>query len=550
MGFVQRLVLFLLAGLLARGVLALELARELSAAGAPQLALVRVEQFQPRDFTAPRWAEWEALRLGLLVELGRHREALERARALPADLPQPLLRQCLLAAARAAVAAGRGAEARAYAARLLWQLGPTPEEARAARLLVIESYLAEEQGEAALRAMLRFDQDHAPLERALAARFVEGLLALGMPAQAVNWLARLDETSSLKLLLRLRSGLAAPAEALAQARAALAKGGEAGHWRVVAEATRSLGEPLPALEALERSLDAARAGETAARELWEAYLAAAREAGNRHQLLVGEDANWADFAARRLADSPVLARALFAHLARHGASRAARQGAELQLVLSLHQSGLDRAALRLFAERDPSEMDAQTRHLLGSLAEARNAPALAARLWQGLAAPPAVPAEEWAVRLAAVEWRAGKVEQSAARLRALLGQRRPLPPAAAARARQLLEEMLAVDSSAPAEELLAALLPLAAAEARPILLALARSAEATARYAQAAHYYLRAALAGAAPDALAAQARLAAALNLARAGFREDARAQFEWVLEHSKDAAQRDIARRELSRW
>ncbi|HXF68015.1 MAG TPA: hypothetical protein VNK67_15130, partial [Burkholderiales bacterium] len=84
-----------------------------------------------------------------------------------------------------------------------------------------------------------------------------------------------------------------------------------------------------------------------------------------------------------------------------------------------------------------------------------------------------------------------------------------------------------------------------------ILFALGRSAEAVARHAQAADYYLRAALAAGAPrsDAAALQARLAAALNLARAGYREDARAQFEWVLRHSKDSAQLEIARRALSR-
>src|SRR6476646_6023712 len=106
---------------------ALETARSLAAAGAPQLALSRVEQLQPRDPGTARWAEWEVLRLGLLVELKRNGEALKRAAELPANLPQPALRQCLLVATRAAVAAGRGATARSYAARLLWQLESTAE---------------------------------------------------------------------------------------------------------------------------------------------------------------------------------------------------------------------------------------------------------------------------------------------------------------------------------------------------------------------------------------------------------------------------------------
>jgi hypothetical protein len=151
---------------------ALETARGLAASGAPHLALARVEQLQPREPAAPRWGEWEALRLALLVDLKRNDEALKRAAALPDNLPQPVLRLCLLAAARAAVAAGQGAQARAYTARLLWQLDPAAGEARAARLLVIESYLADAQGEAAFRAMLRYEQDFRPLERDTAERFV------------------------------------------------------------------------------------------------------------------------------------------------------------------------------------------------------------------------------------------------------------------------------------------------------------------------------------------------------------------------------------------
>src|SRR3990170_4575026 len=189
---------------------ALETARELAASGASQLALARVEQLQPRDSGAPSWAEWEVLRMRLLVELKLNDEALKRAAGLPGSMPQAALRQCLLEAGRAALATGQGDAARAYAARLLWQFQATPEEARAARLLVIESHLAERQGETAFRAMLRYQQDYRPLERGVAERFVEALLDLGMGEEAVNWLASLDEASPAKLMLRLKTGLATP----------------------------------------------------------------------------------------------------------------------------------------------------------------------------------------------------------------------------------------------------------------------------------------------------------------------------------------------------
>jgi hypothetical protein len=42
---------------------------------------------------------------------------------------------------------------------------------------------------------------------------------------------------------------------------------------------------------------------------------------------------------------------------------------------------------------------------------------------------------------------------------------------------------------------------------------------------------------------------LAAAMSLARAGYRNDARAQFQWLLKNSKNPAQIEITRRALSR-
>jgi hypothetical protein len=48
-------------------------------------------------------------------------------------------------------------------------------------------------------------------------------------------------------------------------------------------------------------------------------------------------------------------------------------------------------------------------------------------------------------------------------------------------------------------------------------------------------------------DAAATEARLKAGFSLARAGLRDDAKAQFEWLLKNAKDPAQIAIARREL---
>jgi hypothetical protein len=536
---------------------ALETARSLAESGAPHLALARIEQLQPGDPAAPGWAEWEALRLTLLVELKRNGEALKRAQALPPGMPPPALRRSLLAAARAAVAERQGAVARAHAARLLWQLEPLPEEARAARLLVIDSYFADGLGEAAFRAMLRFEQDYRPLERGTAERFVGQLLDGGMAKEAVNWLANLDDASALKLELRLKAGLADADTVIAQARALLAKSGDTGHWRVLAEAAEKLGNATLRVEALERLLHASHASaphrrQALAAALWQAYATEAKAAANRGHLLSGEDTAWYDLATRLLGTSPLEARALFAHVARSDAAGETRRSAQLQLVFSLQSSGLGLAALNLYrdAAGDPGALDTQARFLLGAIAESHDYAALAVRLWRGLAAPPGVGDEEWKVRVAAMQWRSGAADAAMDTMRMLSKQAKPLPDPVAGRALALAREMLDRGRADLAQEMLAALLPLAGpGPAREALFALGQAAETAAQHARAADYFLRSALAAQAPDALALQARLAAAMNLARAGFRDDARAQLQWVLKHSKDAGQVETARRELSR-
>jgi hypothetical protein len=291
-----------------------------------------------------------------------------------------------------------------------------------------------------------------------------------------------------------------------------------------------------------------------ARELWQAYLLEAQATANRGQVLAGDDTAWADLAARRLGAHPHESRALFAWLSRKGKARGTRQGAQLQLAYSLYQVGLDHAALHLFGDDGlaAEAIDPRARYLLGGIAEKRNRPAAAVRFWQGLAAPADAAPGEWEIRLAAMQWRSGAADAAVGTVRVLAKSANPLPVQAVSRAVALAREVLAAGQPAVAEEMLAALLPAAGREhAREMLLALGDSAQSAAQFARAADYFLRAALADGsrATDALALRARLAAAVNLARAGYREDARAQFRWVIGNSKVAAQLELARRELSR-
>ena len=540
---------------------AFEITQRLAAAGAPQLAMARIAQLQPATAAAPRWGDWEQLRCQLLYQLNRHQELAQRVAALPSTVAEKVARACLLQGARAAIAIAQGATARDFLARLIWRQESVADELREARLLVIDSYLVERKPQDAYALMLRYQLDFKPVDRDTAARFVDALLAAGMDKEAVNWLSQLDEASALKLQLRLKAGLIAPASAIAQARAALARSdNSAAWWAVLQQAAVLQKDRTLYVEALENLLQRAsdkfpeRLAALVA-ELWQSYIAAAQDAANQNQLLVGDDANWADYASRRAATSPAVARAVFVYLTQQSKFGDTRRSAQLQLAYSLQSSKLGLTALRLFgdAARFPvGQLDPQARYLLGSMAQENNQPLIAARYWQGLATPPTLDPGEWRVRLAQVLVRAGAADPGAALLRALVAGGKGLPAGIMQRAIATVQELQDAGHATTADELYRALLPLAEAPLRrEILLGRGRIAEANNDFQRAADYLLEAALLidARATDALAINARLAAAANLGRAGLKDDARAQFNWLQKNVRDPEKLELIRRELQK-
>ncbi len=538
-----------------------EITQRVASAGAPQVALMRIDQLQPAAPSAPRWGDWEQLRCALMHELKRHQDLIQRVAALPTDVSAPVLRACLMQGARAAIAIARGGAARDFLARLIWRQELPGDEMRLARLLVIESYLVERKSQNAYMLMLRYDQDYKPIDRDTAARFADALLALGREKEAVNWFSRLDDASPVKLMLRLKTNLITPDAAIAQARAALAKSGAAAsHWLVLQHAAVLQNNRVLRVESLENLLQLAHEREpaqiaAAAGELWQAYVAAAQEIANQNQLLLGDEANWSDFAARRLASSPPTARAFFAALALQSNLRSTREGAQLQLVHALQASGLALAALRLYGDtaRFPvGDLDPQARYLLGVIAAESGQPKVAARYWLGLNTPPTLDADEWRLRLAQALIRADAAAPGAELLRDLIVARNSLPADRQRRAMAAVQELQDAGHLKLAGELYRALIPLAApAERREILFSLGRIAESLNDYQRSADYFLEAALLfdARSPDAFAVNARLQAAASLRRAGLKDDARNQLDWLQKNIRDAEKLEIVRREMQK-
>jgi hypothetical protein len=538
----------------------LETTRRLAQAGAAELALSRADDLQPKDPRAPRWAEWEALRVGLLVRLDRDDEALKRATpAAERELPERVARDLWRDTAQAALKLKRGELARRHYARLLWSGKPEPSEQRQWRLAVIESYLGDRNVDEAYRSMLRFQQDFQPLERTEAVQFVAALLEANRPQDAATWLGQLDSASSLAAILRLRAGLIQPDAAIAQGRALAAKGPDAaGAWRLVQEAAVAQRNRAVEIEALEQRLaltDSRAAGEIAAQTaaLWRAYGEVAQQTANQAHLLTGDDGAWADRASRLAASQPQLARALFGHLAGAAKEPGSRGTAQIQLVSSLVESKLGIAALRLYSDpqRHPvATLDPHVRYVLGGIASQSRQPAVAVSFWSGLATPAAATPDDWRARNIIELLRAGRDDAAMAGARALVEGGRPVPEDVIVRLARAAAEALDAYRPRPAEGLYALVLPRAQAKERAaILLGLGRARELLGEFRAAADAYLVAALAMPETEVGASRAREAAAVNLLRAGLKDDARAQYQWLARNARDAAVRESAARELAR-
>jgi hypothetical protein len=291
----------------------------------------------------------------------------------------------------------------------------------------------------------------------------------------------------------------------------------------------------------------------AARRLWEAYLAAAAGTANNARLLVGDDANWADYAGRKLGSEPAVARAFFAHLSERAQSAAARQNAQLQLLHSYQTDGLELVALRVFDSlfSDVDSLDTQVRYRLGAIAEARRQSKLASRYWQDLPPPPDVEPGVWLLRVSRVRWRGGDENTGADALARYYAGQSQLPPSAIQEGAAYAEELVERGQHVPAQRLLESLLQHAQpAQSRILLFALGRAREYAGQLPLAAEAYLRSALlVDGAQERSAGEARLRAGIALARAGYARDARSQLEWVIDNGKDAALVEAARSKLKK-
>ncbi|MEW6646242.1 MAG: hypothetical protein AB1450_03460 [Pseudomonadota bacterium] len=545
---------------------------DLAAGGAPRLALALLEQQQPAwQDDAAGWMAWERHRVQLLAAGAEWQVLHDRTTQLPADIPADFSRWTQTWRARALVELGQGEAARRLLRPLLWGGNGVPLEVTAWRRLVIQSYRADGRGDDAYAAMLRYRHDYGRGGQEDALLSAQVLLGQGRAADAAEALHGLElrEARPLLLLARLRSGQWEARRVQREARALLQEKDLPLTLRqqaeaVAAEAAQGAADPAAQAIALEQVFSRIRQVpldrelfKLTADALWDAYLAYARQVGNREQLLIGDDAAWVAKAQAAGRMYPIRVRSIHALLALHGASAAARQQAHAALVQNLlqqeggaellHQLYLSSAR---YAEAG-SIPETVRRTLLDPVIAAGDLP-LAARLMAGLdEPPPGIDRVMWRLRQARVLLLGGDYAEAGKILQEMVANSAELSRPELDRLIQVLFDLQTVGEHDAAYRLFEAL----QAQVTDVQLRrelwywMADSRLAQERPLEAAALYLRSAMV---PQPLSLDpwgqtARYQAAQALAKAGLTTDARTLYEDLLRTTDDPGRQAVLRRDL---
>lgn len=472
----------------------LEIASNMANSGARELALAYMETHAP---TQPTDA-WNTLEIGLLSKFGKDEKVLDVAKKLPFS------RETANLAILSAFRSGKPAAARDWLAQLVWKGNLSKPALRQARLQVIRSHVAEKDGKSAYYAMLRFEQDYHPVSAQEARLFVSGLTAVGMAKDGLSWLVQLDDKDPVKVSAELQAGLLSPEDAIK------ASDGNPG---ILVEAAKSGRDPSIEIEAQETLLGQ---GKISGSDLWKSYLDRAIGFSNRYSLLQGNYASWFDSIVK--IPDPYAKRSLLAYLSVKLPGSAA--------ISAIVDSLKDQPKIAVGLFRDFPGLSPDARHALGKTALGIGNYASCADFWKGIPLQ-----QEELPDLALALLKSGQSKNAAATLEQYLKDMKALDRDASSRMLALAKSLVEAGEPA-AKDVLAMLGPLADPETqREVLMLLGKASEDPKI---AAMYYFEAALGK--TDDLAIRARLACAASLKKAGFVEDAKSQYKWLLARVKE--------------
>ena len=547
---------------------------QLARAGAPQLALKRMDAEQPaadRDLVA--WMAWEQERLHILSGQKLHTDLISRVDAMPGTVSQEFLRQAMALKADAQLQLGETAAARDTLRELLWSAAGERRETRSHwRQLVIRSYVLGDRNEDARIALQRYRQDfgdNSPQWRWLNAQV---MLQAG-DAKAAQQILKDDDSAQGKFLrysatLRVEPG---QAQDIADAVAKLAEQEESpalqsAFWGLAAQAAARVGNVKQQIIYLEKALSLSADAqlthgvlELDADQLWDAYLAMGKRIGNDEQKLLGSDEDWYFPATEAMETDPLRARVLFAVLAEYGTDAQRRSVAHEYLVSLLKdtpQGDLVVRKLYLDSDRyqDVDRLPAVIRYqLIDEALESGNLDT-ASRLMADLAAPAGSDRFDWELRRARVAIFTGNTGAGAKLLEQLVSMdEQPWTAQRVDRLLQVVFDLQTVQQHEQALMLFTLLLdkPLEPQQRRELVFWMADSLQVLERYDEAAYLYLKSATLHdpTAMDPWAQTARYRAAKALVEAGLLSDARQIYTTLLRATQDASRKAVLQNELQR-
>ena len=549
---------------------------QLARAGAPQLALRRMDSKQPQpEQDLVEWTVWEQERLQILASQGLHPLLIERVNHLPESVSESFLRLALSLKAEAQLQLGQAGDARATLRDLLWFHSDTAEPANSARWrrLVVRSYILEGRNEDARLALLRYRQDFGdenPQWRWLSAQV---MLQAGDPESAFKLLK--DDVSPQGEYLRYAAQLlmspqqAPELEQVAVQRAKRLEQPElqAAFWGLAAAAAKQANRPFERIEYLEHALSLPvdhelthGVPEIDADQLWEAYLEQGQQIGNQEQKLLGNDEDWYFPATEALDKDPLRARVLFSVLSEYGSNaehRSVAHGYLLEMLDELANGKTLIKRLYLESERyaDVDDLPPVVRYRLIDETLESGQLKTASDLMAGLAAPPhGSDSFEWDLRRARVAIFTGDVDQGVELLQQLLASdEADWNQLQVDRLLQVVFDLQTVQYHRQALMLFADLLDkrLDRQQRRELLFWMADSSQLLGQYDQAAYLYLKSATLSdpTAMDPWAQTARYRAAKALVEAGLLEDARQIYSSLLRATRDASRRAVLQTEIQR-
>jgi hypothetical protein len=505
------------------------------AAGAGQLAWQQLQGSPASTDVDTLRLRWQALAAG-----GNPQQILTEAAALPSTAPADILHDADWLAARAALQAKDGRQARVYLGRLLWLMPVRPDEVRSLRDMVVQSHLLPQPDGDTEGLLLRDEQDYGA-NPALRLQVVAAFIQAKQKLPDMNAVRTgLADTDPVAVLLDVASGNLSGSDLRQRVGQLL----QQPHLPdIVLQALQVLLNDRNE-DGLQEQLDERMLAEVKpqgvdATALWKRYHSQTQSFANVRLLLFGSDTGWAEQAKQN--DDPVMARAIWAYLARQAKDAQLRVTAQEHLIDALSALQEDRTVLRLFSAAwsglPAQDFAPSVRWRLGQIGWNVGDDKLAAAMWQDEQILPAGgDRAAWLLERAQLF---ARVAQWPAAWQAFTGWQTVRAGGMLDWNVALLAESLSHHASSvqTAEQLLRDLLPVSTVDEQRFLFFRLGELESGSEPRQAAQWYLRAA--GSKPDSTRDwRATARAAELLQRVGLHDDARHLAKNLVNHCPDAA------------